>query len=672
MQNWHRPAALVAIVAAACSPSLAKAQEADFSFFEEALAPYGDWVNIDGYGACWHPDVENNWAPYTNGYWAYTDVGWTWVSHEAFGSIVFHYGRWLLSSSGWCWVPGSDWAPAWVSWRKSEDYIGWAPLPPEVAWQPQRGISSWVDVRAEIGPDYYRFCAVRDFCAPVLTEVLLRPIRNLAIMLRTENITSMTLHNNNVFCGGPQYGWMRERTTLDVPLLRVVREENVQRYYSLNIGGNFGTVQNFIHQDMLVLPGPRRVELAQSQPGRRMRTADLELSRGWSGDVASNERLRSHLSREWETRQSTSQRSSNSGSSRIYAPDIRVQPAAIQERRDVFSEITNRGGVIPPSIQAPRHPSMVSVPGRAVIPRAVEVDEETSDRPTSRRYPDSRPNAPVYTPSQGMAQPRISSPRPTTEQPYTPQAVPSPNGTRRPAYDAFSDAPTAEPAPRTVPRTERTLEPGTAQAPGNTSRTQPFPSRDGSPVSTVPSRTTPSSTGGSVQGSNRGQDTGTTNFPRPDPSTSPSSIRRSPEPPPRQDLSRQETTTPSRTVQPPALQQPVITTPTRQFSSTPTQGSAPTSGARSTVIPPPSPPQEVPQQPIRQAPSTPTSSMGGGQRSSGAPAGVPQGVTRGGAPAPGASAPAGSGVSISTTPAPAQGTTKKKPGDPGYVPGPGQ
>src|SRR2546423_9736807 len=28
-------------------------------------------------------------------------------------------------------VPGDEWAPAWVSWRSSKDYVGWAPLPPE-------------------------------------------------------------------------------------------------------------------------------------------------------------------------------------------------------------------------------------------------------------------------------------------------------------------------------------------------------------------------------------------------------------------------------------------------------------------------------------------------------------------------------------------------------------
>src|SRR5262249_59564660 len=71
--------------------------------------------------------------PYSDGYWAYTDYGWTWVSYEDFGWATYHYGRWAnLDDYGWVWFPGEDldWGPAWVSWRTGGDYIGWAPLAP--------------------------------------------------------------------------------------------------------------------------------------------------------------------------------------------------------------------------------------------------------------------------------------------------------------------------------------------------------------------------------------------------------------------------------------------------------------------------------------------------------------------------------------------------------------
>src|SRR4029450_11627725 len=103
-------------------------------FFYDNLGG-GNWYQVADYGYVWQPDAATNpeWRPYTDGYWAYTDVGWTWVSYEDFGWATYHYGRWAnLADYGWVWLPGEDldWGPAWVSWRTGGDYIGWAPLPP--------------------------------------------------------------------------------------------------------------------------------------------------------------------------------------------------------------------------------------------------------------------------------------------------------------------------------------------------------------------------------------------------------------------------------------------------------------------------------------------------------------------------------------------------------------
>ena len=100
--------------------------------FYNRLAPHGRWVWINGRHV-WTPIVNADWRPYTDGRWAYnTRYGWTWVSNEPFGWATYHYGRWAYSHRiGWFWVPGTRWAPAWVSWRRSGDYIAWAPLPPD-------------------------------------------------------------------------------------------------------------------------------------------------------------------------------------------------------------------------------------------------------------------------------------------------------------------------------------------------------------------------------------------------------------------------------------------------------------------------------------------------------------------------------------------------------------
>ena len=88
--------------------------------------------------SCGSRDVDRDWRPYSQGYWSYTDdYGWYWVSDEPFAWAVFHYGRWTYDEDdGWIWIPDTEWGPAWVTWRWSDDYVGWAPLGPGSRWGP--------------------------------------------------------------------------------------------------------------------------------------------------------------------------------------------------------------------------------------------------------------------------------------------------------------------------------------------------------------------------------------------------------------------------------------------------------------------------------------------------------------------------------------------------------
>ena len=93
---------------------------------------YGDWIHVEPYGEVWQPFVVNGWAPFDNGHWDYTNAGWTWVSYEPFGWIVYHYGYWYNDPFyGWVWLPSDNfWSPARVTWIDYDDYVGWAPIPP--------------------------------------------------------------------------------------------------------------------------------------------------------------------------------------------------------------------------------------------------------------------------------------------------------------------------------------------------------------------------------------------------------------------------------------------------------------------------------------------------------------------------------------------------------------
>lgn len=116
------------------------------SFFYEAMSPYGTWHSDETYGWVWQPNeirVHADWRPYVNaGHWVWTDHGWYWESDYPWGWAGFHYGRWHHSPEfSWVWVPDTVWGPSWVAWRHSDDYYGWAPLPPEARFEANAGFS---------------------------------------------------------------------------------------------------------------------------------------------------------------------------------------------------------------------------------------------------------------------------------------------------------------------------------------------------------------------------------------------------------------------------------------------------------------------------------------------------------------------------------------------------
>jgi hypothetical protein len=111
-------------------PSARAGLQPEYRLFYDALQDYGDWTLIEPFGYVFRPygNIES-WRPYEDGYWAPSDVyGWVWISAEPYGWATYHYGEWLYDRyQGWVWIPGADWAPAWVSWQETPDYVGWAP-----------------------------------------------------------------------------------------------------------------------------------------------------------------------------------------------------------------------------------------------------------------------------------------------------------------------------------------------------------------------------------------------------------------------------------------------------------------------------------------------------------------------------------------------------------------
>lgn len=80
----------------------------------EDLDNNGTWSEEPEVGNVWYPnDVGPDWAPYSNGYWAYVGPwGWTWVDYAPWGFAPFHYGRWGFWGGRWGWCPGPVIYPA--------------------------------------------------------------------------------------------------------------------------------------------------------------------------------------------------------------------------------------------------------------------------------------------------------------------------------------------------------------------------------------------------------------------------------------------------------------------------------------------------------------------------------------------------------------------------------
>jgi hypothetical protein len=173
---------------------------ASVDYFHQQLSPYGQWVEREGYGMVWVPQVPDGWRPYTTGHWAYTDQGWAWVADEPWGWAPFHYGRWYYDADiGWAWVPGTVWAPAWVAWRHGGGYLGWAPLLPTIGFSIGIGLQFGA---VEITPGFYTFVGERDILAPRVAAVIVPSVRNVTIVRNTTNITNYTVVNNRIVNNG--------------------------------------------------------------------------------------------------------------------------------------------------------------------------------------------------------------------------------------------------------------------------------------------------------------------------------------------------------------------------------------------------------------------------------------------------------------------------------------
>ncbi len=426
-----------------------------YSTFYTRLEADGDWIETSNYGYVWQPRVAQQsraWRPYTDGRWVYTDAGWTWISEEPFGWATYHYGRWTrLRNVGWIWVPGSEWAPAWVSWRTSNDYVGWAPLPPEARFERGSGIHNWADNYYDIGPDQYSFVQTSNLGDERLERAIVPAERNVTIVNQTVNVTNITFSNNMVTNNGPSYDQVRTRSQRPIERLRL------ERQVSVNVNGDLHPV---VRGEVVQMAAPA---FARAQSVERPRTVRENIAQavpehGWDGIA---DRQAAEKAREKIRSEATPP---SNGPSRTF-----VRPS---------------GGAPSGRAAAPMVAPSASVAGTPVPASSAAASPEGS---VSR----VRPGSPAVTPSPATSPRSTPIPEASPSVSATPVRAPSPETTPSPLH-----RPNRMMSPGAGPRVLPSLAPGVRRvAPGSGPRHLLSPTPTPQASSTPVENATPTTTG---------------------------------------------------------------------------------------------------------------------------------------------------------------------------------
>jgi hypothetical protein len=354
---------------------------ASYDLFYDRLQSDGQWFNDATYGSVWQPKIastDQQWRPYTDGRWVYTDRGWTWISNENFGWAAYHYGRWArLSERGWVWVPGSTWAPAWVSWRQSDDYVGWAPLPPETESEQDLKIQGWADTYYNIGPGSYVFLKTTDLANPSYHGLIVSSQDDLEIISRTKNVTNIYYGKTGVIDNGPDYDRLVRDANVKIDRYRLNydQQNNPEAQFSATTHGN---------QLQVVAPAPRLQRAATVEPKIAGNIANAQVDRGWQGV---DETKAKQLKQTWEQQ----------------APVPASLPAKPAPPKPLFARANrNQSQDLKQGERqesAPPAPSPSPTPNeRAVGQQPPSVNENRPQEPTQAGRPETTP--PARTPSE--------------------------------------------------------------------------------------------------------------------------------------------------------------------------------------------------------------------------------------------------------------------------------
>jgi hypothetical protein len=417
-------------------------------FFYTALDPYGDWDEVDGYGPVFLPreaQQDRKWRPYSDGEWVRSEQGWTWRSNEPHGWATCHYGRWVRHvREGWMWVPGSEWAPAWVSWRKSETHIGWAPLPPEA--HSGRGFNASVDAYFDIGVRSYNFVPRERFGAGrTYVGRIVEPEKNVTIIQNTMNVTNITYRNTGsstvIVNEGPDVNFINARASAPIQIVRLQRDEMTDGSQPVVAAG------------LLRLFAPEvNHERPIAKPTKVRKKVTREMDRGWNpADAAAEKVIRQKVATEArkaeDDERETFRKQPAEKKPAILKPQPPIPPQSVVKPVAPPAKTTQPPKVAPPKKEAP-HPNEPNTEK----PEAPATKPETSVQ--------KQPHAKPVQPAPEKAIPTTES-KPSAE--TTPEAAPKTEPPIKPVGSKPEHAPSADAQRREKPTIKTPPAPKTEQ-----------------------------------------------------------------------------------------------------------------------------------------------------------------------------------------------------------------
>ncbi|HET9793357.1 MAG TPA: DUF6600 domain-containing protein [Thermoanaerobaculia bacterium] len=335
------------------------------SFFYDELSPYGRWESVGRWGDCWIPGhVAAGWQPYTDGQWIYTDYGWTWVSEDPWGGDPYHYGTWVWEDPwGWVWVPGTVWAPAWVTWCYSDTYVGWAPIPPTLSIS----YSGYSGAPIIVPQARYVFVPVNRFAGVRVSSVRLPVAENAAIFPRVRKLTSYSVSRGVIVNRGPSITTIERAARVRIP--RAPISEAKSRPAPISASGS---------------PRGKRVAVVAPAP---VRAREIASRRGGSGTSGSPRGSAAAPGHEAKPAPAPHGHEGKSSSSRESTPSHRTAPPAHREAPPPRHEAA------PPKHEAPP-PRHEAAPPRHEAPPPRREAPPPNGAPPTREAPPAHREAP--------------------------------------------------------------------------------------------------------------------------------------------------------------------------------------------------------------------------------------------------------------------------------------